>query len=97
MLLIVRLVPEAQNHVLVTLTGLLVTLGLVELTYAGERFWWVSEYGPLVGSTNVPGSSPQACGLRSSGPGPAVGMISHPGSSGACFHQKTPEVQPIIL
>lgn len=38
MLLIVLLVLEAQNHVLVTLTGLLVTLRLVELTCGGQRF-----------------------------------------------------------
>lgn len=62
MLLIVRLVREAQNHVLVTLTGLLVTLGLVELTYVGERFWWVSEHGPLVGSTNVLAVRPRPLG-----------------------------------
>ena len=67
MLLIVRLVPEAQNHVLVTLTGLLVTLGLVELTYAGKRFWWVSEYGPLVGSTNVLAVRPRPAGSEALG------------------------------
>lgn len=97
MLLIVCLVPEAQNHVLVTLTGLLVALCLVELTCVGERFRWASECGPLVGSTSIPGGSAQACGLQSSGPGPAVCRNRRPGGSAACFHQGTPRVQPVIL
>lgn len=38
MFLVVRLVPETQNHAPVTFAGLLVTLRLVELTCVGQRF-----------------------------------------------------------
>lgn len=37
-LLVVRMVPETQNHTLVTFARLLVALRLVELTCAGQRF-----------------------------------------------------------